>query len=103
MPYTDDKVGWQRTDTSHAAAADIGSKAATLRTHVLAVLRSSGRPMTTEEIAAAMDVDYVSVQPRTSELRNRDLIHDSGSRAVGGYGKLVIRWALGPKLKEDKQ
>ena len=81
MPYTDDGVGYQKTDTSHNAAEQVS--AGTIRDYVLSYLHSQVGPQTSEEIAKGISLDYVSVQPRLSELRNMNLVRDSSTRKIG--------------------
>lgn len=93
MPYTGKGVGYQKTDTSMAAAHSTGSKASIVRDQVMELLAQVfPRALTSEEIARRLNLDYVTVQPRTSELRNAGKIRDSGVRKVGRYGKLIIAW-----------
>lgn len=85
--------GWQRTDTSKAAAKAVKPKAPTLRQQVLDVLADGD--MTSFEIAAALRRPYASIQPRTSELREMKLIEDSGRRGVSrDPTKLAVVWTL---------
>lgn len=94
MPYTDQSVGYQNTDTSRAAAEDIGTKAATIREMVIDSLHKSVLPLTTEEIAVAIRLPYRTVQPRLSELRAAGRVKDSGLRKRGTFGKNIIAWSL---------
>lgn len=84
-----------RGGTSRQAAQEVTPKAQYLRDKVLACLKAHG-PMTTREICAAINEDYGSIQPRTSELSSdKDehipLIHDSGERREE-RGRNVIVW-----------
>lgn len=85
--------GWKRTDTSRAAASDIQQKAETIRGLVLRHLRDYN--MTTDEMAARLDLDKLSVRPRFSELREMGLISDTGRRRKNLSGKLAIVWGIG--------
>lgn len=89
MPYMDNGVGYQKTDTSRDAAASV--KPRNLREAVLGIL-SAGNRMTTEEIADALEKPYVSVQPRLSELRNDGKVIDTGARRLSKWGKQAIVW-----------
>ena len=92
MPYLDTGPGFQRTDTSYDAAIAVSSKAATLQAAVLALLEQNPRGMDSEQIAEVLGCDYVSIQPRTSELRNQGLIYDSGERRLSRYNRQIIVW-----------
>ena len=92
MPYTESGVGWQKTDTSHAAARTV--KAATLKEEALGILLAyTGDGLTAEEIASALHRPYGSIQPRISELRNDGKVIDTGIRRRGQWGKMIIVWA----------
>lgn len=94
MPYTEDNIGFQKTDTSEQAAYDIATDAPTIRRKVLAALHASIVPLTSEEIANKIELPYASVQPRLSELRTAGRVEDSGIRKIGRYGKQIIAWKL---------
>ena len=87
-----DSPGWKRTDTSEAAAESIKPKAETIRGLVLNHLRDYD--MTTDEMAARLDLDKLSVRPRFSELREMGLVHDTGRRRKNLSGKSAIVWGL---------
>ena len=92
MPYNSEGVGWQRTDTSHAAARTV--KAATLKEEVHGILLAyTGDGLTAEEIASALHRPYGSIQPRISELRNEGKVVNTGLRRQGQWGKQIIVWA----------
>lgn len=96
-----DAPGWKRTDTSKAAAKAVKPKAAWVRARVIDALTRLG-PMTTEQIRIAVGLPYETVQPRTSEARAQDLIHDSGARGPSrDPDKQSIVWAIGPATKTD--
>ena len=85
--------GYQDTDTSKAAAADMIPRAGTIAAKVLDALATA--PMASFELAAAVNISYRSTQPRTSELRTKRLIRDSGQRKTDPEtGKLAIVWEL---------
>lgn len=92
--------GYQKTDTSRAAAEAVKPKAPTLRQQVLEVLRAGDA--TTMQIAHAMRQPYSSVQPRTSELQEMKLIRDSGKRGISrDCTKTAIVWTLADTTKND--
>jgi hypothetical protein len=85
--------GAQRTDTSREGAAFIAPKVATLKARVLSAIRSAGDfGATTDELCAALQLPRVNVQPRTSDLRNDELIFDSGRRRKNSSGLSAIVW-----------
>ena len=89
-PYT---AGYQKTDTSKQAAEDIEkSSAKTLRQQVEIILKEQPNGLSTEQISQQLNKEYVSIQPRTSELRNTGIIFDSGLRILNRFRKRVIVW-----------
>jgi len=89
-----DRPGHRNTDTSVAAAVAMVGKAPPLRERVIDALRKYG-PLTSFEIAARTGVSYRAIQPRTSELRARGKITDSGARRRDPEtGKLAIVWEI---------
>ena len=94
MPYTEAGIGYQKTDTSRAAAIIDVDKKLTLKAQVLEALRQCSRPMDTEELSLALNKPYASVQPRISELRNEGKVVDSGDRGYTQWGKKCIRWRV---------
>jgi biotin operon repressor len=94
MPYNEARVGWQKTDTSKAAADDMKPKAKTLRDQAYDVVAQAPTPVSTEYVAYMMDKGYASVQPRLSELQNEGRIIDSGRRGINLSGKSCILWKI---------
>lgn len=95
MPYSKPEgVGFARTDSSIAGAKVAIPKVAMLRVKVRNCLASSGRPLSSEQIAYAINEDYRSVQPRVSELRKDGIIVDSGTRVLSSRGVPIIAWTL---------
>ena len=45
-----------------------------------------------DELAARLNMDRWSIQPRTSELKRKGLIRDSGQRRPNCTGKMAIVW-----------
>lgn len=85
--------GFQRTDTSRAAAEDIAICARTLRAKALLAIREAGfEGLTTNELSAVLNISRDSIQPRTSELRAQGKIVDSGLRRQNANGKSAIVW-----------
>lgn len=92
MPYTDTGIGYRYTDTSLEAAIAGEKTAPILRTMVLNFLRVTKRGWTTEEIADRLGLEYRSVQPRLSELRNEGQVYDSGERRMSRFHRNIIVW-----------
>lgn len=85
--------GHRGVDTSVAAADDLKPKLGRLQRMVLAAIREAGWiGLTADEIADRLKMERWSVQPRTSELKLRGLIRDSGARRPNTTGKLAIVW-----------
>jgi predicted ArsR family transcriptional regulator len=57
-----------------------------------AILLAGAYGMTADELAAHLDMDRYSIQPRTSELKRRGLINDSGRRRPNATGRMAIVW-----------
>lgn len=92
-PIYPDTPGHRGVDTSVAAAEDIGPNLGRLQKSVHAEIKAAGPAgLTTNEIAARLDIDRSSVQPRTSELKVRGMIADSGMRRLNASGKRAIVW-----------
>lgn len=85
--------GYQNTDTSRAAAKSMESETSRLQRRVLdAIKRAGDHGLTMEECADAVGEGRHSVQPRTSELRAKKLIVDSGLRRKLASGRSGIVW-----------
>ena len=86
------QVGHRPVDTSKDAARDMQPKQGRLQQIVLDCLKSRG-PSITREISYSTGVAYGSIQPRTSELKKRGLIEDSGERRIDPEtSKRAIVW-----------
>lgn len=79
-------------ETSADAAADVDC--ARLQRLVLSSIRRAKRAgRTAEECAIALRLPRVSAQPRTSELKAKGLILDSGKRRINrSSGKRAVVW-----------
>ncbi len=92
-PIYPDAPGHRGVDTSIAAANDLAPKLGRLQNAALAAIRAAGLiGLTADELAATLDVDRWTIQPRTSELKLRGLIKDSGRRRKNASGKRAIVW-----------
>lgn len=88
-----DMPGHRNVDTSIAAADALAPKLGRLQRIALATIREAGLyGLTADELAARLDMDRWSIQPRTSELRRKGLIRDSGLRRPNTTGKQAIVW-----------
>ena len=88
-----DTPGHRNVDTSMAAADDLAPKLGRLQRMAETTIRDAGaNGLTADELSARLDMDRWSIQPRTSELRRKGLIRDSGQRRPNGSGKLAIVW-----------
>jgi hypothetical protein len=88
-----DAPGHRSVDTSIKAADAIAPKLGRLQRIALEAIRMAGpQGYTADELAAALRLDRWTVQPRTSELRRKGMIHDSGQRRQNATGKRAIVW-----------
>jgi hypothetical protein len=79
-----------------AAAADLAPRLPAVQRNVLSVIAETGATgATSDEIAAHLGWERWAARPRTSELRNKGVIIDSGRRRVNpASGKYAIVWIL---------
>lgn len=85
--------GHQNVDTSITAADALAPKLGRLQQMAQAAIRDAGLDgLTADELAARLELDRWSIQPRTSELKRKGLIRDSGQRRPNATGKLAIVW-----------
>jgi len=94
MPYTEGGTGYRETDTSAIAAQAVEPKAGTVRAQVLAQFHRNVFPMTADEIAGQLGIEFITVRPRVTELGNRGLLKDSGVRRIGRFGRPQIAWEI---------
>ncbi|WP_033927065.1 hypothetical protein [Sphingomonas sp. 35-24ZXX] len=88
-----DAPGHRHVDTSMAAADALAPKLGRLQRMTEAAIREAGWiGLTADELAATLGMDRWSIQPRTSELRRKGLIRDSGQRRPNATGKMAIVW-----------
>ena len=88
-----DTPGHRNVDTSIAAANALAPKLGRLQRMAEAAIREAGLyGLTADELAARLGMDRWSIQPRTSELRRKGLIRDSGLRRPNATGKQAIVW-----------
>tara|TARA_B110001454_G_scaffold133413_1_gene124197 strand:- start:1854 stop:2162 length:309 start_codon:yes stop_codon:yes gene_type:complete len=85
--------GYQATDTSQAAAEAISGHLGRLQAMAYTAIHEAGLSgLTADELAARLGMDRASIQPRTSELRRKGRIIDSGQRRRNASGKMAIVW-----------
>jgi hypothetical protein len=83
--------GHRGVDTSFAAAADLEVKLGRLQRMVLAAIREAGwLGLTADELCDRLKLSRWTVQPRTSEMKRKGLIRDSGQRRRNASGKHAI-------------
>lgn len=88
-----DTPGHRNVDTSIAAANALVPKLGRLQRMTEGAIRDAGAyGLTADELAARLGMDRWSIQPRTSELRRKGLVRDSGQRRRNATGKLAIVW-----------
>lgn len=88
-----DAPGHRNVDTSIAAADALTPKLGRLQRMAEAAIRDAGwLGLTADELAARLDLSRWTIQPRTSELRRKGLIRDSGQRRPNATGKAAIVW-----------
>jgi len=88
-----DAPGHRGVETSVAASEALQPKLGRLQALAAATIREAGeRGLTADELAAKLRLDRWSVQPRTSELRRKGLVKDSGRRRPNITGKFAIVW-----------
>lgn len=92
-PEYPDAPGHRGVDTSIAAAADIAPKLGRLQRLAEETIRAAGREgLTADELAERVDLPRWTMQPRTTELRLKGLVVDSGMRRRNCTGKAARVW-----------
>lgn len=88
-----DAPGHRNVETSLAAADALAPKLGRLQRIAQTAIRDAGaHGLTADEVAARLNIDRCSIQPRTSELKRKGHIRDSGQRRPNATGKLAIVW-----------
>lgn len=89
-------------DTGREAANDMLSKCGRLQQLALTAIRAAGYAgYTADELAMALSLDRWTIQPRTSELKAKGLIVDSGLRRRNVTGKRAVVWTTPEFKRED--
>ena len=100
-PEYPDAPGFKWTDTSREAAEAVAPKIGRLQRMALDGIAGRGlHGATADELAELLGLDRWSIQPRTSELRRKSLIVDSGLRRRNETGKRAIVWVT-PEHKPE--
>ena len=88
-----DATGHRCVETSIAAADALAPKLGRLQRMAECAIRDAGwLGLTADELSARLGMDRWSIQPRTSELKRKGLIEDSGQRRPNCTGKAAIVW-----------
>jgi len=87
-----DAPGWKESDTSREAAIAIKEASGPIARAVHSVIRSAPQGLTSYEIADLLQMQHGTVQPRTSELKLKGLIRDSGMRRLNLNRRRAIVW-----------
>ncbi len=88
-----DAPGHRNVETSVAAADAIAPKLGRLQRMAKTTVRDAGtHGLTADELAARLEIDRWSIQPRTTELKRKGLVRDSGQRRPNSTGKMAIVW-----------
>ena len=90
-----DTPGHRHVDTSVAAADALAPKLGRLQRMAETTIRDAGLSgLTADELAARLGMDRWSIQPRTTELKRKGIIRDSGQRRANATGKQAIVWIV---------
>jgi len=88
-----DVPGHRGVDTSIEAAADIAPKLGRLQRLAEETIRAAGPAgLTADELADRVELPRWTIQPRTTELRLKGLVVDSGMRRQNCTGKAAKVW-----------
>ena len=97
-----DAPGHRNVETSIAAAADIAPKLGRLQRMAEETIRAAGPyGATADELAAQLNLDRWSIQPRTTELKRKGLVVDSAMRRRNCTGKAAIVW-VAPEFQRSE-
>ena len=90
-----DIAGHRGVDTSIAAADAFAPKLGRLQRLAETTIRAAGlNGLTADELAQRLAMERWSIQPRTTELRRKGIIRDSGKRRRNVTGKAAIVWVV---------
>lgn len=95
VPAYPDAPGHRNVETSIEAAKAIAPSLGRLQRLALDAIKGRGAVgLTADELAEVVGLDRYSIQPRTSELRRKYLIVDSGRRRLNSSRKRAIVWVV---------
>ena len=104
MTGTQGELDWTRThhhtddpDTSAQAAASVQETAKQHSAAILRVIESSPVPIAAESIGDRLALTTLQTMKRCSDLKNQEIIVDSGGRHRNRSGKWAVKW----RLKQD--
>jgi hypothetical protein len=93
MSIYPDSPGHRGVDTSIAAADALAPQLGRLQRLAGATIRAAGAAgLTADELAEKLGMERWSIQPRTTELKRKGIICDSGVRRRNVTGKAAIVW-----------
>jgi hypothetical protein len=85
--------GHRGVDTSIEAAQALAPKLGRLQRMAMKAIHDAGDTgLTADELAARLKMTRYAIQPRTSELKCKSIIRDSGLRRPNESGKNAIVW-----------
>lgn len=88
-----DAPGHRGVDTSVAAAEALAPDLGRLQQLAAKTIKAAGASgLTADELAARLGEARWSIQPRTTELKHKGVIVDSGQRRENVTGKRAIVW-----------
>lgn len=100
MKHYPDIAGHRGVETSIAAGEALNPKLGRLQRIALAAIKEAGHAgLTFDELAEVTGLARYSAQPRTSELKRKGLICDSGKRRKSIAGLASIVWVVKPHDK----
>lgn len=95
MSIYPDAPGHRGVETSILASQSLRTKLGRLQAIAFDAIKKAGsNGFTADELAERLQIDRYSIQPRTSELKRKALIRDSGKRRANRSGKLAIVWVV---------
>lgn len=92
MPHVENGVGYKADGPARDAAEAQVHRVEEIRAMILDVLRASVTPLSADEIAKEIGVDFMSVRPRVSELHKMGRVRDSGQRRHSRTGRSATGW-----------